>query len=146
MARRRKGHGGRNFMLLLLVALLGGAGSWNYQRNVAAEKDQPRPYMAYSDEQLNQLHAAYEGQVETLSGRYDAVAGQRVRAGKARLLGDAVKEFDRVQRSSRAVREMGSKLSQEQASLGAIEAEKALRARLGGPTMIFLRRVFLPRA
>jgi hypothetical protein len=132
-------------MLLLLVALLGGAGSWNYQRNVAAEKDQPRPYMAYSDEQLNQLHAAYEGQVETLSGRYDAVAGQRVRAGKTRLLGDAVKEFDRVQRSSRAVREMGSKLSQEQASLGAIEAEKALRARLGGPTMIFLRRVFLPR-
>ena len=145
MARRRKGHGGRNFMLLLLVALLGGAGSWNYQRNVAAEKDQPRPYMAYSDEQLSQLHAAYEGQVETLSGRYDAVAGQRVRAGKARLLGDAVKEFHRVQRSSRAVREMGSKLSQEQASLGAIEAEKALRARLGGPTMIFLRRVFLPR-
>ena len=145
MARRRKGKGGRNFMLLLLLALLGGAGHWNYQRNVVAEGETPRPYKAYTDEQLDQLLAAYEGQVQTLSSRYDAVAGKRVRAGKNRLLGDAVEEFDRVQRSSIAVRELGSKLSQEQASLGAIEAEKALRARLGGPAIIFLRRVFLPQ-
>lgn len=132
-------------MVILLLALLGGAGSWNYQRNLAAEKQKPRPYKAYSNEQLDQLFAAYGGQVETLSSHYDEVSGKRVRAAKTRLLGDAVDEFDRVQRSSRAVRELGSKLSQEQASLGAIEKEKARRARFGGPAMEFLRRVFLPQ-
>ncbi len=146
MARSRKGGGGKSFMLLVLVALLGGAGSWNYQRNVEAENAKPRPYGAYSDEQLDQLLAAYGGQVEALSGRYDAAAGKRARSGEVQLLGDAVEQFNRVQRSSRARRDLGSKLSQEQASLGAIEGERALRARLGGPTMRFLRRVFLPPA
>ena len=92
---RSQGGGGKTFALLLLLALGAGAGGWNYQRNVEAENEKPRPYKAYSDEQLEQLYAAYGGQVETLSGRYDAGSGQRSRSDKVQLLGDAVEQFHR---------------------------------------------------
>jgi hypothetical protein len=141
-----KGSGaGQNVaMLFVLLAILAGAGSWNYKRNLEAEAAQPRPYKSYSDEQLEQLRSAYEAQVDALSKRYDAASGKRSRQQEVQLLGEAVSQFDRVQQSSRAVRDLGSKLSQEMASLDAIEEEQALRKRLGGPTAIFLRRVFLP--
>jgi hypothetical protein len=131
-------------MLLVLLAILGGAGSWNYKRNLAAEEAQPRPYKSYSDEQLDQLLTAYRGQIDELSSRYEEASGSRARQHDVQLLGEAVEQFNRVQRNSRAVRDLGSLLSKEQASLGVIEQEKALRSRLGGPAKIFLRRVFLP--
>ena len=144
MAAKGKGGGQNIGLLLVLLALLAGVGTWNYRRNVEAENAKPRPYQAYSDAQLDQLLAAYQGQVDALATRYEAVAGKRTRPGEVQLLGEAVDQFNRVQQTSRAVRELGAKLSQEQASLKAIEAEKALRVRLGGPATIFLRRVFLP--
>lgn len=139
-----KGGGQSIGMLIVLLAILGGIGTWNYKRNLEAEAAQPRPYRSYSDDQLDQLLGAYQGQVDQLEGRYASISGKRTRSGEAQLLGEAVDEFDRVQRSSRAVRDLGSRLSQEQTSLRAIQEEKALRVRMGGPTMSFLRRVFLP--
>ena len=140
----RKGGGGQLVPLLFLLALLGGYGTWNYQRNLEAEAAIPRPYKGYSDEQLAQLEAAYRAQVEALNQRYDAASGSRTRSKDVQLLGEAVDQFEQVQRNSRAVRDLGSRVSQEQASLDAIAAEKALRARLGGPVMTFLSRAFLP--
>ena len=147
MARKRKkGKGGRLGTLLFLLLLLVGLGAWNYQRNLEAESARPRPYTAYSDEQLVQLLAAYEGQAEQLEKRYDAASSVRSASRDVRLLGEAVDQFDRIQRSSRAVRELGAQLSQEEASLRAIREEQALRARPGGGAMTFLARVFLPPA
>ena len=145
MARKKKkGKGGSLAMLLFLLLLLAGVGTWNYQRNVAAESAKPRPYKAYADAQLVQLLAAYEGQTKQLEKRYDTASSMRSASRNVQLLGEAVEQFDRVQRSSRAVRELGAQLSQEEASLRAIREEQALRARWGGPTMTFLKRVFLP--
>ena len=124
--------------------LLAGFGAWNYQRNIEAEAAKPRPYKAYADEQLVQLRTAYEGQVKQLERRYDTASSVRARSRDVQLLGEAVDQFDRIQRSSRAIRELGAQLSQEEMSLRAIREEQALRARLGGPAMAFLRRVFVP--
>lgn len=132
--------------LLFLLLLLGGYGAWNYQRNLEAEAQVPRPYKSYSDEQLEQLLTAYETQADALDSRYEEIAGRRTRSRDTQLLGDAVDEFQRVQQNSRAVRELGSRVSQEQASVQAIRDEKALRAQMGGPFMTFLQRAFVPPA
>lgn len=131
-------------LLVVLLAILCGYGAWNYQRSVAAERKQPRPYASYSDTQLDQLLAAYQGKVDELSKRYQAASGRRAVSSKVQLLGDGVEQFNRVQRSSRAVRELGQELSEEQASLKAIQQEKAQRAHAGGALMTFLRRAFVP--
>ena len=144
MARKKKSGGSNTLLLLFLLGLLCGYGAWNYQRNVEAEAAMPRPYKGYSDAQLDQLLAAYEGQVEQLDRRYQAAAKSRAGVRDANLLGDAVDEFQRVQRSSRVVRELGSQVSQEQASLKAVREEKAVRARVGSGVTAFLRRAFLP--
>lgn len=145
MAVRTVKGGSQHLGLLLgLLATLAGVATWNYQRNLAAEAAKPRPYASYTDEQLAQLLAAYKGQVANLEGRYDAASGRRTRSKEVQLLGEAVDQFNRVQQSSRAIRELGSQVSQEGASLRAIEAEQALRAQRGGPVEVFLRRAFMP--
>lgn len=144
MAMGKKDRGGSLGMLLVLLLILAGVGTWNYRRNVEAEAVQPRPYRSYTDAQLADLRAAYEEQTGRLEKRYDAAAARRSRSRDVHLLGEAVEAFESVQRSSRATRELGARLSQEQASLRAIEEEQALRARMGGPAMTFLKRVFLP--
>ena len=142
----KDGGGGKAKILVVLLAVMVGGGSWNYQRNLAAEAADPRPYKSYSIEQLDQLLAAYEEEAGALNQRYEMASGQRTRSRDTQLLGEAVDEFQRVQRSSRAVRDLGSRLSQEMASVQAIRKEKALRIQLGGPVTTFLRRAFLPPA
>ena len=63
--------------LLLLLAMLGGYGVWNYQRNLEAEAQLVRPYASYSDEQLEQLLAAYEEQAGALAARYESQSKRR---------------------------------------------------------------------
>jgi hypothetical protein len=140
------GGGGSVLLLLLLLGVLGGIGSWNYKRNVAAETDTPRPYRTYSDAQLEQLRAAYAAKVDELSGRYSKLSDRRVKAADGKMLGDAIDEFARVQRASGVTRSVGQQLSQDEVSLSAIEAEQALRKRLGGATPSFWRRVLMPPA
>jgi hypothetical protein len=144
MARVRTAGSTHLVPLLLLLLLLCGYGVWNYQRNLEAEAAMPRPYKGYTDEQLDQLAGAYQGQVDALNERYDAASGKRSDVRDAQLLGDAVDEFQRVQRKSRAVRELGARASQEQASLQAIQDERAIRAKLGSGWTAFLRRAFMP--
>jgi hypothetical protein len=148
MAGVKTGSGASKLVpLLLVLVLLCGYGAWNYQRNLEAEDSVPRPYKSYSDEQLDQLLLAYQAQLDALDRRYDAASSQRSRVVRDRsLLGEAVGEFERVQQTSRAVRELGSRASQEEASVKAIQAEQAIRARIGKGFDAFVRRAFLPPA
>ena len=141
MAKRKKSNLG---VLVVLLALVAGYGAWNYQRNVEADGKQVRPYKSYSDEDLAQLLAAYQGQAEQLSTRYDRAAAQRSGSRDVKMVGDGVDEFARVQQHSRAIRELGSQASQELASVKAIEQERAYRARSGSGWLAFLRRAFVP--
>jgi hypothetical protein len=140
--RRKKKRKGRGKLIFLLVVLTGLAG-WNYQRNSELEAAKPRPYAAYSDEDLVQLRDAYAAQTGALSTRYDQASARRAGSQEVRGVEEGVAQFQRVQHASRAVRDLGSQLSQEQASLDAIEAELAHRAQVGGPVMQVLRRAFL---
>ena len=141
MASSAKSHLGA---LLLLLGLLAGYGAWNYQRNLEAEAQQVRPYRTYSDEQLEQLAAAYGEQAGALSARYEARAKRRTGSREVGLVGEGIDQFAAVQRASRKTRELGAKLSQEEASLTAIREEQAYRAALGSGLQAFLRRAFVP--
>lgn len=138
--------GGSSHLALLIVLLAGlcGYGAWNYQRNLEAEAAIPRPYKGYSDAQLAQLETAYEQQVDALNARYASAADRRGGVRDTQFLGEAADEFARVQRRSQSIRELGSRASQEQASLDAIRGEKAVRAQLGSGMTLFLRRAFMP--
>jgi hypothetical protein len=140
--RRKKRRKGRGKLIFLLVVLIG-LSAWNYQRNSALEQAKPRPYAAYSDSDLAQLRDAYAAQTGALSTRYDQASARRSGSEDVHGVQEGVAQFQRVQHASRAVRDLGSQLSQEQASLEAIEAEQAYRAQLGGPVMQVLRRAFL---
>ena len=132
--------------LLLLLALLVGYGAWNYQRNLDAESKLVRPYRTYSDEQLTQLADAYEDQAGALSKQYEARAKQRRSAREVGAVGEGIDQFSAISAASRRTRELGARLSQEEASLAAIRSEQAYRASAGSGVQAFLRRAFLPPA
>jgi hypothetical protein len=137
--KRKKGRGKLIFLLLVLIGL----GGWNYQRNTEIEEARPRPYKAYSDADLEQLRAAYAEQAGALASRYNRAAGRRSGTRDVDGVSEGVAQFQQVQRASRAVRDLGSQLSQEETSLQAIEAEQAYRAQIGGPVQQVVRRAFL---
>lgn len=139
MAEKKEGGGGRQGLLLLVLVALVALGGWNYHRNLKLEESTPSPFASLSDADVDQLLAAYKGEVERLKGKQPSRAKVRstshVQAG--------VDEFQRVTRRSRSVREAGYAVSEMEGSVKALEAEKAKRAALGGsPTQVFLRRAF----
>jgi hypothetical protein len=138
----RGGSGGK---LLLLVMLIGGLGTWNYQRNVEAESKEIRPYRGYSDADLEALELAFRAELETLDARYEQVKGLKFKATDQGFGQAQVDEFERVQRASQAKREIGYQAAEGQATLNALVKERALRSQLGPPWLAILKRAFVPR-
>ena len=145
--RKRSGNGGGHLpALLLLLAILGGYGTWNYHRTLELEAQEVRPYRSYTDADLEALEAAYRADVEALDARYASVRGRKHRA-KDQGFGQAqIDEFERVQRSSRSVRELGYRVSEQQATLDELVKERQRRANRGAAWQEFLKRAFLFRA
>jgi cell fate (sporulation/competence/biofilm development) regulator YlbF (YheA/YmcA/DUF963 family) len=129
-------------LLIVLLAILAGGGTWNYRRNLEAESREPRPYAGYSDEDIEKLVSAYRKEIDTLAGRYERVSGARVDVRSGTSIGEQVQEFERVQRRSRGVREIGYRLSEREATMKLLEQERARRVRDGDELLTFLRRVF----
>lgn len=132
--------GSKTGLLLVLLALLAGLVAWNYQRNAALETTTKGPYSTLSDADLEKLQRAYESELASLRakdspGRASARATQGVANG--------VREFERVQRASRSVRQANYAISEREGVVQAIEAERSRRvAQGGGPWAVFLRRAF----
>ena len=145
MARRSRKRGGSGGKLLLLLAVLAGLGGYNYQRNLEAEAQEIRPYRGYSDADLEALENAYRAELEVLDARYAQVQGVQFKARDQGFGQAQVDEFERVQRASRAKREVGYQASEGQATLNAVVQERALRARQGPPWLVFAKRAFVPR-
>lgn len=133
---------GRKGPLVLLLLILAGAGGWNYARNVKLEDAEPRPYRGHSDQELEQLIAAYQVEIDRHQDRYRAVAGRDVAIRDPALLGDRVDEFERVQRISRQRREVGGQLTDNMVSLEGLEAERAKRQADRPAYKKILRRLF----
>jgi hypothetical protein len=132
MARRfgsRSEAGGSVVTLLLVLAILVGAGAWNYRRNAAAEEDVYRPYRGYSDEAIADLIDAYEGQHEQRSKRFETAAKHDVNVEGKAYFGEQVQEFERVQRLSQNKRALRDGLAESQTSLKLLQDESAMRAK-----------------
>jgi hypothetical protein len=144
MARRfgrRLETGNSVVQLLVLLAILVGAGAWNYRRNAAVEENDYRPFRGYTDEAIEQLIDAYEGQHELTSKRFDAATGHDVKVEGKAYLGEQVQEFERVQRISQSTRALRDDLAESQTSLKLLKEEAAKRAGERQKLKTFLKRL-----
>jgi hypothetical protein len=141
MAKGTGGGGSRVFPLLVLLALLGGGGAWNYQRNLAAEEAMPRPYKGYSDSDLEAMSGAYTQEIEQYTKRWEQARGRRMQASTQGLVGDAAQEFERVQGHTSEVRALKRDLAERQVTLDKIAEELDYRRSLGKGWQLHLRRL-----
>jgi hypothetical protein len=128
-------------LLLLLLAILAGAGTWNYQRNLKLEAATPRPFGSYSLSDLEALQAAYQGEVDRHTARYRKASGEKVAVRGGGYIGAQVEEFERVQKISQGKRAIASDFAKNQVRLDSVMEEVTLRANQGEPWEQFLARV-----
>jgi hypothetical protein len=138
---KSSGTGNQVLLLLVLLGILAGGGTWNYQRNLEIEKSEPRPYRSYSPAQLEDLAAAYQREVDAHSQRYQAASSRSVKVRGGGLIDQQVNEFERVQRISRGKRAIANQYAKNQVQLDGVMAEISKRASDGTPWKVFLTRL-----
>jgi hypothetical protein len=138
---KSSGKGGQVFLLLILLGIIAGGGSWNYKRNLKLEEAEPRPYRSYSLEQLESLKAAYQQEVDAHSQRYQKASSRDVRVRDGGMIGEQVEEFERVQRISQGKRTIASQYAKNQVQLDAVRAEITRRGGESEPWKVFLTRL-----
>jgi hypothetical protein len=138
---KSSGKAGQVFLLLILLGILVGGGTWNYQRNLKLEEAEPRPYRGYSLEQLESLKAAYQKEVDTHTARYRSASARKVRIREGGLINEQVDEFERVQRISQGKRDIATQYARNQVQLDELMAEISRRAGGSEPSKLFLRRL-----
>jgi hypothetical protein len=140
------GGGSKLGATLLMLIVLGGAGGFNYYRNMQAEQqdEKPRPLSGYDDAGLAALADAYRTEIEALQARRAmARSAADPAAAKGAFIGDNVKQFERVQKSSQALRDLLGEIAERQGRLAEIEREQQYRARSAGSGMaLHLQRLF----
>ena len=136
-----QGSGSRALLLFALLALAGGFGAWNYQRNVAAERAKPRPFRSYSDADLDSLTEAYRAEVETYTNRYEARTGRKVSIHEHAHTDQKLREFERVQRISQDTRDLVTQLAQRHEAIEQLDAERRKRVKEKDVVMLFLKRL-----
>jgi hypothetical protein len=128
--------------LLLLLAILAGAGAWNYRRNAAAEEeDAYRPFRGYTDEAIAQLIEAYEAEHERTSSRFEKAARRKVDVEGKAYFAEQVQEFERVQRTSQNTRALRDEIAESQTSLKLLREESSRRARERQKLKVFFERL-----
>lgn len=127
--------------LLLLLAIIAGAGTWNYQRNLKLEAEAPRPFRSYSQADLEALQAAYQAEVDRHTSRYREASGKKVAVRGGGYIEAQVEEFERVQKISRAKRDIASEFARNQVRLDGVMEEISFRANQGEPWQQFLSRL-----
>ena len=145
MARRcgKRLEAGRSVIMpLLMLAILVGAGAWNYRRNAAVEEEDYRPFRGYTDEAIEQLIDAYEGEHERSSKRFEAAASRKVNVEGKAYFGEQVQEFERVQGISQNTRALRDGIAESQTSLKLLREESSKRARERQKLRLFFERLF----
>jgi hypothetical protein len=136
-----QGSGSRALLLFVLLALAGGFGAWNYQRNVAAERAEPRPFRSYSDADLDSLTEAYRAEVDIYTKRYEARTGRKVSINEHVHTDQKLREFARVQRISQGTRDLASQLAKRHVAIEQLDAERRKRAEERNVVKLFLKRL-----
>ena len=127
---------------LILLVILCAAGGWNYHRNTLIDDAVPRPYRGYSDEELNQLISAYQGEVEVQMERYrNSTAAKKVTVQDGGLLEERIDEFERVQRLGEQRKERAYQVTDNQILVEQLAAEQLTRDRNRPIYKMIFRRV-----
>jgi hypothetical protein len=127
---------------VILLVILAAAGGWNYHRNAVIEDAVPRPYRGYSDEELNQLVSAYQGEVEIQMARYrKSTAGNQTTVRDGGLLEEQIDEFERVQRLSKQRKESAYQVTDNQILVEQLAKEQVARERDRPIYKMIMRRV-----
>ena len=132
---------GKLSILLVLLLALGGAGAYNYHRNLEAEAKVPRPYRGYSDADLTALLEAYQEEVKGQGSRYEAARSQKTTRGEGVYFDEKVRDFERARERSAQTRALAAEVAQNEKVLRDLEREQALRDKDRDPTQVFLRRL-----
>ena len=139
---KRSEAGSSAILLLFVLAILVGAGAWNYRRNAAVEEEDYRPFRGYTDEAIEQLIDAYEDQHEHSSKRFEAAASRKVKVEGKAYFGEQVQEFERVQGISKNTRALRDGIAESQTSLKLLREESSKRARERQKLRLFFERLF----
>jgi hypothetical protein len=132
----------RTGQIMILLVILCTAGGWNYHRNTLIDDTVPRPYRGYSDEELNQLISAYQGEVEIQMARYrKSTVGKNVTVQDGGLLEERIDEFERVQRLSKQRKERAYQVTDNQILVEQLAAEQVTRERNRPIYKMIARRV-----
>jgi hypothetical protein len=127
---------------MILLVILCAAGGWNYHRNTLIDDAVPRPYRGYSDEALNQLVSAYQGEVEIQMERYrKSGVAKKVSVQGGGLLEERIDEFERVQRLSKQRKERAYQVTENQILVEQLAAEQVTRERNRPIYKMIVRRV-----
>ena len=140
MAGKSEG-AGKVLLLLVLLAVAGAAGAWNYRRNLEAEKAEPRPFRSYSDADLDALTEAYQQEIADYTRRYEALTGQKVAIREGGHIDDKIREFERIQRISRSTRELVTELARRHVAVESLAAERRKRAEERHVVKLFFKRL-----
>ena len=128
------GAGSKLGIVLLLLAVLGAAGAYNYHRNYQIELQEQgaRPLSGVDDAGLEALADAYRQEIAAYESRQAAVRrSQTAPAAQGQLIGEKVQAFERVQARSRQLRDLTTEIAQREARLREVEQEQSYRARDG---------------
>jgi hypothetical protein len=135
--------GGRGALipLLALLVLLGGGGAWNYHRNLERESQEDRPFRSYAEADLDKLLAAYEQEQARAARRAGATRRAEPKAAAGQLVGEGVREFERVQRASQRVRAANGDVAEYDLMVERIQRELSRRDQERDRVALFIRRV-----
>lgn len=136
-----QGKGGSGFLILVLLVLVGGAGGWNYKRNLDLEAREHRPFKGYADQDLEALESAYRSEIEQYRERWQQARGHRASAADTGLVGERAREFERVQANSAVTRGLKRELADRQAFVAQIDREQKLREGERDKLKLHLRRL-----
>ncbi len=136
-----QGSGSRAKLLFALLALAGGLGARNNQRNVETESAELRPFRSYSDADLESLTEAYRAEIETYTKRYEVRTGRKVRINEHVHPDQKLREFERVQRISQNTRDLVTELAQRHVAVEQLDAERRKRVEERNVVMLFLKRL-----
>ena len=115
---------------------------WNYHQNLEAEKREHRPYRGYSDADLETLREVYAGHADLTNERYQAALAKPAEARTLSMLGEQIREFERVQGIAVQKRDARDRLADSQANLQLVEQERRKRDQERNVLKLFARRVF----
>ncbi|HYB12024.1 MAG TPA: hypothetical protein VEG67_01050 [Myxococcota bacterium] len=134
---------GSLLLLVLLLCGVGGVGFWNYQRHMAAENSEPRPFRGYATKDLDKMIGAQKAEIARMQGVVDHTRESRTAVRNNGFIAEQVQEFERIRRQSSRERELSGQLADLEATERQLEKERSLRSGEGeGELMRILRLAF----